>query len=166
MPEHKGIDIREVWNFRLSRGVPQIDRSSGTWVVKIFAKDNPDYDPSKPETIAQPLEVHDTGIIAVEGDQYDPSKVIPCFDWLRSVRDKYSLPHIEMRKPVVAMIEEANAEADRLNVEFHKAVADNNKEKALTMKVALNEHVSVANNKIKLASHQLKKDIEAAEVVQ
>lgn len=105
----QGVNIREVWDFRLSTAVPQIDRSTGTWVVNIYSKTNPDYDPSKPETLAKPLESHDTGIKFVTGDEYDSKKVISCFEWLLKVRDKYSLDDIDERKPLVAKINAANA---------------------------------------------------------
>ena len=107
-------DIKEVWDYRLSSAVPLIDRASGTWVVKIFAKDNEDYDPSKQKTMALPLEEFDTGIVYELGDEYDVSKLKPCYEWLLSVRDKYSLPNIEELKPVVSKINEANAKLAEL----------------------------------------------------
>ena len=107
-------NIREVWDYRLSTAVPTIYRDSGTWVVKIYAKENPDYDPAKPEALAQPLAEHDTGIEAVEGDEYDPDKLRPCFEWLLSVRDEYALDDIEELKPIVKKINEANAKMAEL----------------------------------------------------
>lgn len=98
----QGLNIKEVWNFRLSSAVPVIDRSSGTWVVYIYSKNNPD------DEVAEPLASHDTGIEAVDGDQHDTAKIIPCFEWLYSVRDDYSLENIEELKPHVAKIEAAN----------------------------------------------------------
>ena len=105
----QGKDIREVWDFRLSSAVPQIDRRSGAWVVNIYSKTNPDYDPEDPTTLAAPLESHDTGIAFEEGDERDESKVIVCYEWLLTIRDKYTLPDIEERKPLVALINKANA---------------------------------------------------------
>jgi hypothetical protein len=103
----EGVDIKEVWNFRLSTAVPQINRDGGTWVVAIYAKSNPDYvEGGKP---AEPLEVHDTGIPSEPGDHHDVDKVKKCFEWLYSVRDKYALPEIEELKPAVAKIELANS---------------------------------------------------------
>jgi len=112
--EFEGVNIREVWDYRLSTAVPQIDRRAGTWVVKIFAKSNPDYDPSKPETMAKPLEVHDTGIEYVDGDEYDCEKLKICYEWLLSVRDKYALPNIEELKPAAAAANKANVELSEM----------------------------------------------------
>lgn len=109
-----GKNITEVWDYRLSNAVPIIDRSSGTWVVQIFSKTNPDYDPDDPETIAKPLQIHDTGIPATVNDEYDVKKLIPCYNWLKSVRDDYSLDDIEERKPFVKKINEANAALAKL----------------------------------------------------
>ncbi len=103
----QGKNIQEVWDYRLSTAVPVIDRRGGTWEVQIWAKSNPDYVEGQPP--AQPLEVHNTGIEAVEGDEYDTVKVKACYQWLKGVRDDYSLPDIEERKPHVAKINAANA---------------------------------------------------------
>lgn len=102
---YKGLDITEVWDYRLSNAVPVIDRSEGTWKVHVFAKDNKEY--RKNNGPSEALEVYDTGIESVPGDEHDVSKVIPCFEWLRSVRDKYSAEDIEERKPYVKKINEA-----------------------------------------------------------
>ena len=104
----QGIDIKEVWDYRLSSATPMIDRRGGTWVVHIYAKANADYDPANPESIAQPLESFDTEIPAEKGDTWDVEKVKVCYEWLYSVRDKYSLPNIEQMKPHVAKINAAN----------------------------------------------------------
>lgn len=112
--EFQGKNIREVWDFRLSSAVPVINRTSGTWVVEIWSKDNPDYDPKRPESAATPLEAYDTGIEAVEGDEFDSQKVGVCYQWLYTVRDKYALPNIEELKPHVAKINEANEALSKL----------------------------------------------------
>lgn len=109
----EGINIREVWDFRLSSAVPGIDTRSGTWVVSIYAKENPDYDPENPTTLALPLETYDTGIKSVEGDEYDTVKVSVCYEWLKSVRDKYSLDNIEELKPSVANTNKLTASLSR-----------------------------------------------------
>lgn len=104
----EGKNILEVWDYRLSTACPMIDRSGGTWVVKIFAKDNLDYsEGAKP---ALPLETHDTGIQTKPNDAYDTAKVAKCYEWLLTVRDKYALPNIEELKPIVKKINKANAE--------------------------------------------------------
>jgi hypothetical protein len=86
-----------------------IDRRGGTWVVKIISKNNLDYDPADPKTLAMPLEEHDTGLAWEDGDEYDEAKLTVCYEWLRSVRDKYALPNIEELKPVVKAINIENA---------------------------------------------------------
>lgn len=106
--KYQGVNILEVWDFRLSKAIPIINRSGDTWMVEIYSKSNQDYDPDKPETCAMPLEAFDTGIPAVEGDERDTKKVASCYAWLRKVRDKYSLDDIEDRKPLVAKINAAN----------------------------------------------------------
>ena len=108
--QYEGKFITEVWDYRLSTATPLIDRRGGTWVVKIYAKDNPDYDPSKPETLSAPLEEFDTKLPHEPGDERDSAKLSVCYNWLRSVRDKYSRPDIEELKPIVAKINAANAE--------------------------------------------------------
>ena len=105
----EGISIREVWDYRLSRAIPIISRKSGFWVVEIRSKSNPDFDPSNPDSISEPLEVFDTKIPVMNNDEYDTVKVIKCYEWLKTVRDNYSLPDIEERKPLVATINAANA---------------------------------------------------------
>ena len=100
-------NIREVWDFRLSTATPLIDRTSGKWVVKIFAKVNPD-------GTGEPLEEYDTGIDHVVGDAHDGEKLDVCYEWLRSVRDDYAHPDIDKLKPVVVKINAANAELAKL----------------------------------------------------
>lgn len=107
-------NIREVWDYRLSTATPVMDRSGGTWKVKIYSKVNPDYVPGEPETEAQPLEVFDTEIPHETGDEYDVSKLTVCYEWLLTVRDKYALDNIEELKPLVKAINEANAKLAEL----------------------------------------------------
>lgn len=103
----KGINITEVWDFRLSTASPLIVRKGGTWVVEIWANKNPDFD-GTPRTEARPLEIHDTGIPSALGDELDTKKIKACYRWLKKVRDNYSLPDIEQRKPLVAKINACN----------------------------------------------------------
>ena len=98
-------NIREVWDSRLSTAVPQIDRRSGTWVVNIYSKVNPDFDGSNE---AMPLESFDTGIKATANDEYDKEKLLPCYEWMLTVRDRYAHENIEKMKPAVKLINEAN----------------------------------------------------------
>lgn len=106
MPELQGIDIREVWDYRLSTATPLIDRRSGTWVAQVWAKSNTDYDPANPAT---PLKEYDTGLLAESGDQFNADKLKVCYEWFLSVRDEFSRDDIEEIKPLVAQINEATA---------------------------------------------------------
>ncbi len=80
--QFKGIDIKEVWDYRLSSATPLIYNTGKTWLVAIYSKGEEN----------EPLETHDTGIPCEKGDTYDKRKIIECFKWLYSVRDKYTLP--------------------------------------------------------------------------
>lgn len=106
MKKFKGLNTNEVWDYRLSSAVPGINRKSGTWVAEIWSKNNLAL--AEGDAVASPLEYFDTGIEAVEGDEYDVKKVKACFEWFYSVRDNYSLEDIEQRKPLVAKINAAN----------------------------------------------------------
>jgi hypothetical protein len=118
----KGVQILEVWDFRLSVAHPLIRNDIGdTWLVQVWANSNPDYDPEKPDDAAQPLEVFDTKIPCETGDHWDAEKMKICYEWLRSVRDKYARDHIELRKPVCRMINDANAMAGGINEEAAQA---------------------------------------------
>lgn len=119
MPEIQGKNILEVWDYRLSEAVPQLNRSGATWVAEVWPKHAPDYDPERPETLAAPLETYDTKIPVVEGDAHDPAKIAECYAWLRSVRDKYSRPDIDARKTVVAKFRAHIDAAHTLNAQLH-----------------------------------------------
>lgn len=109
MKEFQGVDIKEVWDYRLSNAVPQIVRKE-TWIVEVWNKENTPCNPEDPSTFAKPLETYDTGIMVEAGDEHDTSKIKMCYTWLMSVRDKYSRPDIEELKPIVKKINDANAE--------------------------------------------------------
>ena len=109
MPKNVGQNIREVWDYRLSHATPLIDRSSGTWVAQVWAKNNPDFDPANPETFSKPLAEFDTGIPAEKGDAHDARKIAKCYEWFKSVRDEFARDDIEEIKPIVRDINEATA---------------------------------------------------------
>lgn len=152
MKTFEGEFIREVWDFRLSSAVPTLYNTGDTWTVEIHAKNNPDYDPKHPERIAEPLEVHDTGISTADGNINNREAIKKCYEWLYSVRDKYSLDHIELRKPLVKMINSANNIASELNAkaEIHKA--DKDPVLYYQFKGELKEHLDKANMAIKEAT--------------
>jgi hypothetical protein len=111
-----GKDIKEVWDYRLSNACPFIERK-GTWVVHICAKSNKDFNGNE---YSKPLESHDTGIKTEINDANDYKKVAKCYEWLYSVRDKYSLPDIAKRKPLVSKINAANKAAAEVSEELAK----------------------------------------------
>ena len=100
-------NIREVWDYRLSTASVYIDRRGGTWVCVVVSKSNPDF--VEGAEAAKPLETFDTEIEATKGDAFDDKKLDACFEWFKSIRDKYALPNIEKLKPDVKLINEANA---------------------------------------------------------
>jgi len=102
-------NIREVWDYQLSKATPLIDRSGGTWVVKIFAKNQPDFDPKDPSTLSAPLKQHDTKIPWEDNDEHDNAKLEVCYSWLREARDEFSYPDIEERKPALRRLRELQA---------------------------------------------------------
>lgn len=106
MSRHQGKDIREVWDWRLSKGNPILYNSGDTWVVKIHANDG-----------SGVLEEFISDIPTVkngESSPYDYEAIAQCYDWLRTVRDKYSRPDIERLKPEVAAINARNKELSEM----------------------------------------------------
>jgi len=101
--------ILEVWDYRLSIAAPLLYRGgapskkgngegSDNWVVCVYAQDDRN----------APLEYHDTGLLPVEGDIHEGKGIDACYEFLRSVRDKYSRGDIEALKPLVAKIRAAD----------------------------------------------------------
>ena len=105
MTQHAGVEIREVWDFRLSVGSPILFNKGDTWVVQVFANDG-----------GGVLAEHDTGI-KTTGNNFDTDAIAACYDWLRTVRDKFSREHLELRKPLVALINATNTEAVKLTAD-------------------------------------------------
>jgi len=118
--------ILEVWDFRLSKGSPILYDTGEYWRVVINANDG-----------SGVLAEHVTDV-KTTGNVHDPVGIAACYDWLRSVRDKYSRDHIELRKPVAAMINMANAVAAQLTAEGKKG--------------ELADHLEMANAEIKKAT--------------
>lgn len=117
---YPGVNIREIWDYRLSSAVPCIDTTGGTWVAQVWRKENIPFDPANPEhTLATPLETYDTGIKTTLNDSKDCDKVSACYVWLITVRDKYSLPDIEERKPLVKKINQMNAQLAAIGAANH-----------------------------------------------
>lgn len=101
----EGVNIREVWDFRLSQGNPVLYCNGPTWVIKIWSNAE-----------GRLLKEHDTEILTKGNadDLTDYKSIGECYKWLYSVRDKYSIKDIDKIKPKVAVI---NAENRRLAVE-------------------------------------------------
>lgn len=115
MSEILGINIGEVWDYRLSTATPVLQNSGEFWRIEIHPKAN---------GTGVPLETIQTDIPCEKGDARDPVKVAKCFNLILGVRDKYSLPNIEELKPRVAKI---NAKAAMLaNALKGKTVAEGN----------------------------------------
>ena len=101
--------ITEVWDYRLSTaqpmnykgGIPGVDEDgnphaqTGTWWATVYSQGD---DRSL-------LEAYDTGVeVKPGGDSDNPEGIDACYDFYRSVRDKYSREDIDDLKPEVAAI--------------------------------------------------------------
>lgn len=145
-----GVDIREVWNFRLSKGIPLIVRRDGSWFVEIWSKNNADYvDGNEP---AKPLHVKNMGIPHEPGDECNNIKISQCFAYLYSIRDQYSLDHIELRKPVVAYIEKSNQVAATITESIQDAIDKNEKDRETMLRGRLAIQLEKDNEEIKRRS--------------
>jgi hypothetical protein len=101
--DFKGIDIREVWDFRLSKGTPILYDTGKYYEVHICDNKNN----------SNVLLKHITSVPTIN-DPHDPVGPKACFEWLYTVRDQFSLDNLEIRKPVVKMINEANSKGQEL----------------------------------------------------
>lgn len=137
MKKFKGVDILEVWDFRLSVGSPVLHAGGKTWVVQIWKND-----PGTEDRVL--LEEHDTEI-KTTGNVYDYAAIIKCYEWLHSVREKYSRDHIELRKPIAATINAANAKAGEINTAIRLAVAAEDTDLANQKRGELQEHLRSEN---------------------
>lgn len=140
MSDLKGVNILEVWDFRLSKASPILYDSGKNWVVKIFAKDGSGL-----------LAEHETDV-ATTGNPRDPAGVIACYEFLKSIRDDYSLDHIEQRKPVTRLINAANAEASEINGLALAAEIEGDLDLFNQLKGELQAHLLSANAVIKEAT--------------
>lgn len=93
MSEIKGINTRKVFDHYLSTVTPTIYNSGKFWRIVLDYKDG--------SGVAEAVE---TNIPCEKGDTYDCEKIKCCFEWIKSVRDKYSMPNLEELKPKVAVI--------------------------------------------------------------
>jgi len=130
MPEIQGINTREVFDHYLSTVTPTIyNRGKGdTWVICLDYKDG-----------SGNAETHVTDILCERNDTYDCEKLKKCFEWIKSVRDKYSIPNIEEAKPEIAAMRLLNDDLHRVKTEY----------------VAEHGHLSVEQGKIISAQYEL-----------
>lgn len=124
--DFKGEEIEEVWNFRLSHGSPILFNSGKTWVIKVFATDpfneaweghpglevieTPDGPTQRVVLEEIATDIPTAGTTIEEGQRQ-------CYPYLYEIRDKYSRSNIELRKPVVAMIEESRKRRAEVDAE-------------------------------------------------
>ena len=147
--KHKGERIREVHDFRLSVASVGLKNSGATWTVGFYC--------NKTGEILG--EEHDSGVPTVVGgirNNHDCKAIAICYDWVRVERDKYSLSHIELRKPVVAMINAANEKAVEINGEMATAVNAGKNDLANQKRGELSQHSKAANKLIVIATNKLK----------
>ena len=154
MKKFKGVFIREVWDFRLSKAAPMLYNNGDTWIVKLHCNATGDV-----------LEEHDTGISAVKDgvcDNWDREGINACYVWLYSVRDNYSRGHLKERKPVVKMINEANSKSSAINSEMLAAEAESNTDLANQKRGEMQQHLVKANAGIRVATDEMVKKIRGA----
>ncbi len=100
MSEILGVNTREVFDYMLSTVTPTTYNrglKGKSWVIELNC-----------QATGELKESHDTGIPCEKGDSNDLEKRKKCFEWLKSVRDKYARPDIEELKPEVAVIRHIN----------------------------------------------------------
>ena len=119
-----------------------------TWVVKLHGNKT-----------GEVVEEHDTGIPTTDEqgnrDNYDYAAIAKCYEWLYSVRDKYTRDHVELRKPVVVRINAANQKAVGLNQEIVEAETAGDTDFANQKRGELQQHLKAANAEIKQATAEM-----------
>jgi len=146
--QHAGVNILEVWDFRLSKSSPILYDTGEFWRVVINANDG-----------SGVLDEYITDV-KTTGNVHDPVGISACYDWLRTVRDKYSRDHIELRKPLVAEINAANEKAASINGEVIAAKAENDTDLFNQKNGELQAHLSASNAVIKGLTQAFHAEIE------
>ena len=157
--DFQGVDIREVFDFRLSLGSAVLFNSGEFWAVKIMSNTAPD---GESIVLAEHTTTVPTRIDGVQ-DPREPFGVCTCYAWLHSVRDQFSRDHIEIRKPVVAMINAANLVASDKNTEANKALADGKPGDFYRLKGEMQAQQGKDNAAVKTATLAMHKQIEELE---
>lgn len=121
MTAMKYRSILEVWDYRLSTAQPINYRGgcpgkepTGTWWATVVSQSESN----------ELLEAHDTGVDVVDGDLHDGGGLSACFNFYRTVRDKYSRDGIEDLKPEVAKIRTADILRQKATVAFDEKLKE------------------------------------------
>ena len=136
MKTFEGRAIREVWDWRLSLAQPVLFNSGDTWLIKIIANDpgDPIWD-EWPDVVLETgknserlvCEVVETDIPTCDANgkrnSLDCDAISRCYEIIYPLRDKYSLDCIDLRKPVVKLINESSAEIQAINFEISTALS-------------------------------------------
>lgn len=99
-PRFAGVDIKEVWDWRLSTGNPILYCDGDTWVIRIWANKSPDGE----STLLQEIETE----IPSTGGLHDHAAIGKCYETLYVIRDNFSRENIDILKPLVAKINSVN----------------------------------------------------------
>jgi len=100
----KGEDIREVWDYRLSKGCPYLYCDAPYWIIRIWPNAVNRREPKKA------LIEYVTDIPAT-GNPHDRRAIILCYNWLYKVRDDYAKNNMNALKPAAAKIYDINQKA-------------------------------------------------------
>lgn len=93
--------ILEVWDYKLSTAIP-VNYRGMVPVDDGFELSNYWWACVRCQQTNEILELHNTGTKVVDGDLHDGAGLDACYEFYRSVRDRYAKPDIEQLKPRVA----------------------------------------------------------------
>lgn len=166
MPITEGKDIREVWDFRLSRGCPYMFDSGPTWVIRVMANR-----PTKTEKVRvrndisgawEEVEVMREVLEEIVTDiaTTDPDGSKKVFAILKGIREKYSRDHIELRKPVVKLINESNNTLAAMGAEAAAHRQHGDRAAEMQLRGEMQSYLDAANRRIKQATAQMHDAIE------
>ncbi len=149
-------NILEVWDFRLSLGSPILYCDKKHWKVKVWAN-TPNLNEDK--TL---LAEYETDIVS-DNNPRNKEGINACYIWLKSIRDKFSRPNIELRKPVTNLINSTNKEASKINNLIMSAQKNNDTRLFNEKTGELSNFIISANSMIKSASVKMNKEIKKLE---
>lgn len=146
-----GKDIRDVWDWRLSRGNPILYCDGPFWIIRIWDNKAPDGE----RILLKEIETD----IPSTRNPHDHEAVAKCHKLLREIRDEFSRDHLELRKPVVAMINEANKKANEIRTAADTAKAEEDIDGFKMLMGEYSAHLSIANASIKAATEIFHKKV-------